>query len=70
MAMTKNAREAWDLRLSMVEYQDPGWRGAGQYKRQEQYVRISTKPPLYGYAVVYIWIISMCRIDTDDYENL
>ncbi len=71
MAMTKNAREAWDLLLSMFEYQDQAGGVPDNISDRNQYVRISTKPPLYGYAVVYILDnFDVSALTRDDYENL
>ncbi len=71
MAMTKNTREAWALLLSMFAYQDSAGGGPDNISDINQFVRISTKPPLYGYAVVYI----LDHFDTsvlmkEDYQDL
>ncbi|MDR0857409.1 MAG: hypothetical protein LBN97_00055, partial [Oscillospiraceae bacterium] len=54
IATSENASEAWRLLLSFFDYQDSAGGVPDNISDLNQYVWLSTKPPLYGFACCYI----------------
>ncbi|MDR2517269.1 MAG: hypothetical protein LBC88_07815 [Spirochaetaceae bacterium] len=54
IASANNAKEAWRLLLSFFHYQDAAGGIPDNISDLNQYVWISTKPPLYGFACCFV----------------
>jgi hypothetical protein len=71
MALAGNVRRAWDFLLTMFEYQDELGGIPDHISDRNQMTWISTKPPLFGFAVVYILEnYDVSGLAIEDYEEL
>jgi hypothetical protein len=71
MAMKNNVREAWNMLLTMFDYQNEKGQIPDNVSDINQYVWASSKPPIHGWAIDYIFK----NFDTEpltknDYLNL
>lgn len=71
MALKNNVKKAWDFLLTMFEYQDELGGIPDHISDRNQTTWISTKPPLFGFAVIYILDnYDISALTTEDYEEL
>ena len=71
MALGSNVKKAWDFLLTMFEYQDELGGIPDHISDRNQMTWISTKPPLFGFAVVYILEnYNVSALTAEDYQEL
>jgi hypothetical protein len=71
MAMRNNAKRAWLQLLSFFDFQDSKGGLPDNVTDMNQEIWVSTKPPLFGYAVCYILDnFDTSELTTEDYEVL
>jgi hypothetical protein len=71
MAISRNAKKAWEYLLNMFEYQDELGGIPDNISDRNQLQWISTKPPIHGFAAVYILDnYDVSALDFSDYDEL
>ena len=71
MAMKNNVREAWNMLLTMFDYQNEKGQMPDNVSDINQYVWVSSKPPVHGWAIDYILKnFDTSSLDSSDYLEL
>ncbi|MDR0642950.1 MAG: hypothetical protein LBG07_10880 [Treponema sp.] len=71
MAMKNNPREAWNMLLTMFDYTDEAGAMADNVDDLKQFVWSSSKPPIHGWALDYIFKnFDLSSLKKEDYEEL
>jgi hypothetical protein len=71
MAMKNNIREAWNMMLAMFDYTNEIGGMADNVSDINQYIWTSSKPPVHGWAIDYIFKnFDLSPLKKEDYEEL